>query len=528
MKKVYGYVRVSDLKQVDGASLSEQERAITEYAQKNRLEIIHWFRETKTAAKRGRPHFEKMMKQLKTGRADGVIIHKIDRSARNLHDWAAIGDLTDSNIDVHFAHESLDMNERGGRLSADIQAVMASDYVRNLRQEAIKGLYGRLKQGIYPFRAPVGYHNNGRGQVKTIDPRYGHLILKLFELYVYKDHSILTLVPKMKKLGLRNWRGNPLDKNGISRVLNNPFYAGVMEVRGLSFKGKHETIISVRLYKQAQLKLKGNKRSGLLIHNYLFRGMIRCGICKRIMSGELQKGRVYYRCQIRDCPTKSIREDNAERRMMGILKQITISKKEYAMLIEIVQQENEEKRQSTRTQLKSIQLEESKLQQKEKRLLDAYLDNVIDKENYNRHIHELNLGIKDLDQRKNTISKDMEENYKYLLKSLELCKNPLKMYDLGILEEKQKLIKIVTSNFVAKGKSIEFLPHSPYLELANRDMLSLCEHNRDAARKLLSPIIYTDKNTSEIIPTPLNKESLVNFLQYIEEVMEKDLKEKKV
>lgn len=515
MKKVYGYVRVSDVKQVDGASLSEQERAIQEYATKNQLSIIHWFRETKTAAKRGRPFFEKMMRQLKKGKADGVIIHKIDRSARNLHDWAAIGDLIDNNIDVHFAHESLDMTERGGRLSADIQAVMASDYVRNLRQEAIKGLYGRLKQGIYPFRAPVGYLNNGRGQVKTVDPIHGHLILKLFELYVYKEHSILTLVPKMKKLGLKNWRGNPLDKNGISRVLNNPFYTGVMKVRGLSFKGKHEAIISVRLYEQAQLKLNGNKRPGGLIHNYLFRGMIRCGFCKRMMSGEMQKGRVYYRCQTQKCPTKSIRQDYAERRVKGLLKQINVSNTEYKMLKEIIEEENEDKKYSIEEQMKAILLEKSQVQQKEKRMLDAYLDNVIDKKTYNRHSHELNLRSKDLDQRKKTISEDLEEKHQHLLKSLELCKNPIKMYDLGILEEKQRLIKIVTSNFVARGKSLEFLPHSPYAVLANRDMLSVCEHNRDIHRILLSPFIYSDKNTTEIIPQSLNQSGIQHLFSFL-------------
>ena len=37
-------------------------------------------------------------------------MHKIDRSARNFSDWARIGELVDSGIDVHFAHESLDLD----------------------------------------------------------------------------------------------------------------------------------------------------------------------------------------------------------------------------------------------------------------------------------------------------------------------------------------------------------------------------------------------------------------------------------
>lgn len=107
-----------------------------------------------------------MMKMVKNRISDGIIIHKIDRSARNLKDWALLGDLIDAGHEVHFAHESLDMDTRGGRLAADIQAVIASDYIRNLREEACKGLYGRLKQGIFPFYAPIGYLNCGRGQIK--------------------------------------------------------------------------------------------------------------------------------------------------------------------------------------------------------------------------------------------------------------------------------------------------------------------------------------------------------------------------
>src|SRR5262249_16284240 len=153
-----------------GVSLQEQHDAIERYAQRNGLKISEWFEERETAAKRGRPIFNKMLKLLNRGKSDGVIIHKIDRSARNLKDWADLGELIDQGIEVHFANESLDLHSRGGRLSADIQAVVASDYIRNLREETRKGFYGRLKQGIYPLPAPLGYLDMGKGKPKELDP----------------------------------------------------------------------------------------------------------------------------------------------------------------------------------------------------------------------------------------------------------------------------------------------------------------------------------------------------------------------
>src|SRR5438309_2052182 len=97
----------------------------------------------------GRREFAKLVGRLRNRKAAGLVVHKIDRSARDLKDWAQINDLMDLGVQIHFAHESLDMGTRGGRLAADIQAVVAADYIRNLRDEVRKGFYGRLKQGYY-------------------------------------------------------------------------------------------------------------------------------------------------------------------------------------------------------------------------------------------------------------------------------------------------------------------------------------------------------------------------------------------
>src|SRR5690242_14383021 len=152
MQTYFAYVRVSTAKQGEkGVSLQEQKEAISRYAQRYSLEVSEWFEERETAAKRGRPVFTRMLRLLRQKKSRGVIIHKIDRSARNLKDWADLGEMIDGGVEVHFANEALDLHSRGGRLSADIQAVVAADYIRNLREETKKGFWGRLKQGLFPM-----------------------------------------------------------------------------------------------------------------------------------------------------------------------------------------------------------------------------------------------------------------------------------------------------------------------------------------------------------------------------------------
>src|SRR5882724_11519178 len=94
MKSYFAYIRVSTTRQgEEGVSLQEQRAAILEYASKRGITIAQWFEEQVSAAKRGRPVFTKLVSLLKTKRAGGIIIHKIDRGARNLRDWADMAAL---------------------------------------------------------------------------------------------------------------------------------------------------------------------------------------------------------------------------------------------------------------------------------------------------------------------------------------------------------------------------------------------------------------------------------------------------
>src|SRR2546426_6988675 len=250
MQGYIGYIRVSTTKQGEGVSLEVQKDAIARYAERNQFQISRWLEEMETAAKRGRPVFNQAMKLLRQGTHAGIILHKLDRGARNLKDWAEIGELSDQGVEVHFVNEGLDLQSRGGRLSADIQAVVSADYIRNLREETRKGFYGRLKQGLYPMRAPIGYLNRGGGKPKEPDPAVAPLVRSAFELYATGAHSLLTLRREMTRMGLRNRNGNKVTRTGMSVLLNNPFYMGIIKLRKTSetFRGAHQPLITKSLF----------------------------------------------------------------------------------------------------------------------------------------------------------------------------------------------------------------------------------------------------------------------------------------
>ncbi len=140
------------------------------------------------------------------------------------------------------------LTSRGGRLSADIQAVIAADYSRNLREETKKGINYRLQQGLYPFRAPLGYINNGGGKPKTVDPLRAPFIVGGFRLYAQGAVGLQKLSTTMFDQGLRTRYMRKVSINTWSKIFRNPFCTGTMHVTGTSYPGIHEPIVSDELF----------------------------------------------------------------------------------------------------------------------------------------------------------------------------------------------------------------------------------------------------------------------------------------
>ncbi|MEO9514534.1 MAG: recombinase family protein [Rhizobiaceae bacterium] len=302
MKPCFGYIRVSTKEQADGASLDAQKDAITAFASQNDLIITKWFEEQETASKVGRPLFADMRQQLQSGLAEGIIIHRIDRSSRNYTDWAHIDQLSQQGIKVYFAADGLDFESAGGRLMADIQMVLAAHYSRNLSFEVKKGLYGRIKQGQYPFKAPVGYLDNGEGQPKTVDPVKGPLVKLAFELYCSGEYSITSLSKEMRRLGLTGWYGKPVSRSNIETILRNPFFMGKMLIRGTFYDATHEPLITASQFQRVKDVKAGRHRKKTTKHQMALRSLLICADCKTLLTGERQKAHTYYRCHTSGCP----------------------------------------------------------------------------------------------------------------------------------------------------------------------------------------------------------------------------------
>lgn len=485
MKSYFAYIRVSTQKQGSkGVSLQEQRSAIEAHAEKTGLAILEWFEERETAAKTGRTKFTEIMKRLKSGEAAGLIVHKIDRSARNLKDWAALGELIDSGVDVQIASESYDLSSRGGRLSADIQAVIAADYIRNLREETIKGMTGRLKQGLYPLRAPIGYLDTGGGNAKAIDPIKAPLVRQAFELYASGKYSLQTLATEMEKRGIRSLVGKRLHKTAYSKMLNNPFYSGTILVRttGATYKGIHEPIITKRLYREVQQALQGKVRRTDSKHAYIFARCFRCKLCSYSLVGERQKGHVYYRCHTKDCETKGIREEELLGHLTQALSPYSIKPEMFDCLrtgyLETARKIGHDF--AAQKQVTDLALLEntSRLE----RLTDLYIDGQIASDLYLAKKKKLEASIEELDETTTHLVGKIGQETESVEKFLEQAEALISSAQTDIRSVSRDLLEFATSNRTVCPNMVGISINPGWLLFLKKDTVAYCGQRRDRSR----------------------------------------------
>jgi site-specific DNA recombinase len=139
MKKAVLYARYSSDNQ-RSESIDAQVRAILEYASRNGYQITEqYIDEAQTATNDDRENFQRMIRDSKGADWKFVIVHKLDRFARNKYDSAINKrELKQYGIRVISVQEHLDDSPESIILESVLEG-MAEYYSKNLSREVIKG-----------------------------------------------------------------------------------------------------------------------------------------------------------------------------------------------------------------------------------------------------------------------------------------------------------------------------------------------------------------------------------------------------
>ena len=299
-RRAVSYLRVSSAQQAEtdfdqeGYSLPAQREACERRAKTLGAELVEEYMDRGiSATTTRRPGLQAMLTRLAEGGIDYVIVHKVDRLARNrADDVAIVMAIRQAGAQLVSTSENVDETP-SGLLLHGIMSSIAEFYSKNLATEIIKGSTQKAKKGGTPYKAPLGYRNHrewvdGR-EIRTVivDPERCPLITRAFTLYATGEFALSDLATILEAEGLRTNASRTLAEqrvgaNRLSTILRNDYYLGTVRYGGKSYPdGRHTPLTDIGTFERVQEVLALQRHAGERSwkhHHYLI-GTIFCAEC---------------------------------------------------------------------------------------------------------------------------------------------------------------------------------------------------------------------------------------------------------
>lgn len=238
-------------------SIESQLAELREFAAKEKLEIVASFQEAKTAKEPGRTKFAEMLSIIEKSKADGILSWHPDRLARNAVDGGKIIHLIDKGIikSLKFPTFWFEPTPQG-LFMLQIAFGQSKYYVDNLKENVTRGMRQKVRNGVWPLWAPLGYLNNPITRGIDVDGEKASLVKKMFKVYATGNYTLKEISEWCKRVGLKSNLDNDISPGQIQSTLQNIFYIGLMKYKGEIFEGKHKPLISKKLFDKVQEVLK--------------------------------------------------------------------------------------------------------------------------------------------------------------------------------------------------------------------------------------------------------------------------------
>ena len=353
-----------------------------------------------------------MLDKIEKGEAKGIIAWHPDRLARNSVDGGKIIFLID-NEKINFLKFPTFWFEATpqGKFMLNIAFGQSKYFVDNLSENTKRGLRQKLRRGEMPGYAPLGYLNDKLKHTIIKDPDRFRLIKKIFELYATGNFSLKSLQNKMTSLGLFSRKEKQLTTSMIHMILKKPFYYGAFKYNNELHQGKHEPMITKKLFDKCQEVSANRARPQIRnVKEFAFRGLFECGECGCSITSETQKGHNYYRCTKKrvKCSQSYVREEELDKQITTELQKVSLPKSWADKMIEMLNNDKEKENEEDKSFVQNLKIQIKKHEIKLDNLLDSRLEEVISKDEYTskkqkilNHKIELEDNLRDFEHKGN-------------------------------------------------------------------------------------------------------------------------------
>ena len=450
-KSAVSYLRVSTRGQAErgggadeGFSIPAQREANKKKAASMGAVVVKEFVDRGSSAKSvDRKDLQAMLQYIKETPPDYVIVHKVDRLARNRGDDVDIMRvLNEHNVKLISASESIDETP-SGMLLHGIMSSIAEFYSHNLATEVKKGMKEKVKAGGSVGKAPVGYLNQRRVDERGREDRYvavdeerAPLIREAFQLYATGEWVVASLAEHLAGRGLTTRAtpeipSKPIDQKALNKVLINPFYKGIVSFKGKEYEGRHEALTDEQTWQKVQdVLLSHVNGERTRKHPHYLKSVVYCGSCGERLIIQFSKSKSgnyykYFTCAGRhgkrnNCTQKSVLVEDVEEKVTELMNTVSFESDSRCLienrLLEGIRKITDE----FATEKREMELEKTRCERKQRKLLEAHYADAIPLELFKEEQRSLAEAISDINRRIEIHTEDCNDSEKRLKSALEI------------------------------------------------------------------------------------------------------------
>ena len=477
--------RVSSKEQEEGYSLEAQENNAQNYCANRGYQVLKVFSIVESSTKGNRTKFHEMLDYIKQQAGCIVIVSDtVDRFQRTFKETLELDPMLKAGkVELHFIKNGLIVHQNSSASETTMWrmcVLMAENYVLSLSDNTKRGLKQKIMNGEWPSKAPVGYLNVTQNGRKTIilDPQAAPLVKKFFEDYSTGNYSMDQAARDFKKAGLISCKGVAFAAASMQRTLENPFYYGIMNVKGTLIAHRYGAIISKQLFDKCQQIREGYHKQPLRYNKltFAFKRMIKCADCESYISSyhrhkknKTNSGEhhyVYLRCagkaNNKKCTCGEIREEVATKAVMDKLKAIQVPPALLkGVLAQLVGKLNTEEQVQNAVRV-NAQRRLGQIVKEKEVWIQKEASGLMSSETVNAKLQSLADEERTLQERLTSKKTVSNRTAWTLARAINLLSRLPELFAGSQNEQKRKILNLLFANLIMKGKSIEIIMKKPF------------------------------------------------------------------
>ena len=384
-------------------SIEVQVEKCTEWCHKNNVPILGIYADEATSGmKDTRPRYAAMMRDLRDGVGDMVVIYDQSRMFRKMTAWFDFRDqLTAMGVEVVSVTQPMigkDLRDPTNFLTEGSMALFNQIWALQSRQKTMEKMRHMAKNGQHTGGKPALGYQVVDGRLAICEEE-AKIVRRIFEEYG-SGKSYREIVAGLNADGIKTKHGNAFGANSLNALLKNERYIGTL-IYGrhpyredgtrntneeapdyIRIEDAQPAIISKELFAKVQERMAANKRQQggrpPTKRDYPLKGKVFCADCKSAMTISTSRGNYdYYTCTKKkrqhSCEGANISVDLLERTVVKAIRQVLGSPSNTEHLIQILRDQSGEIQDQAVDTLKRLVIRDQEITKKLNNATDVIL-----------------------------------------------------------------------------------------------------------------------------------------------------------